>query len=77
MSVPSSADVLVVPFLPRSIDVWALDDMAHLVDEARSVRDGLRALAVLSMADPAGADNAAAAHLDFHVNARVLHWQIV
>lgn len=56
------ADVLVVPFLPRSIDVWALDDMAHLVDEARSVRDGLRALAVLSMADPSGADNAAAAH---------------
>lgn len=46
------SDVLLVPFAPRSYDVWALDDMATLVDEARSVRDGLRALAVLNMADP-------------------------
>ncbi len=37
------SDVLIVPFAPRSYDVWALDDMAALVDEARSVRDGLRA----------------------------------
>jgi chromosome partitioning protein len=46
------ADVLVVPFAPRSYDVWALDDMAALVDEARSVRDGLRAFAVMNQADP-------------------------
>lgn len=46
------SDVLLVPFAPRSYDVWALDDMAALVDEARSVRDGLHALAVLNMADP-------------------------
>lgn len=46
------SDVLLVPFAPRSYDVWALDDMAALVDEARSVRDGLRAYAVLNLADP-------------------------
>jgi len=46
------SDVLVVPFAPRSYDVWALEDMAALVDEARSVRDGLRAYAVLNLADP-------------------------
>ncbi len=46
------ADVLVVPFAPRSYDVWALDDMAALVEEARSVRDGLRAFAVMNLADP-------------------------
>jgi chromosome partitioning protein len=46
------SDVLLVPFQPRSYDVWALDDIAALVDEARSVRDGLRALAVLNCADP-------------------------
>jgi chromosome partitioning protein len=45
------ADVLVVPFQPRSYDVWALDHMASLVEEARSVRDGLRAYAVLNCAD--------------------------
>lgn len=57
------ADVLIVPFAPRSYDVWALDDMAALVEEARSVRDGLRALAVMNMADPGehSADNADAA----------------
>ena len=46
------SDVLLVPFQPRSYDVWALNDMAALVDEARSVRDGLRCFAVLNCADP-------------------------
>ncbi|CRL46896.1 Chromosome partitioning protein ParA (plasmid) [Sodalis glossinidius str. 'morsitans'] len=46
------ADTLLVPFAPRSYDVWALDDMAELVDDARSVRDGLRAFAVMNQADP-------------------------
>lgn len=57
------SDVLLVPFAPRSYDVWALDDMAALVDEARSVRDGLRAFAVLNLADPGqnASDNADAA----------------
>lgn len=57
------SDVLLVPFAPRSYDVWALEDMAKLVDEARSVRDGLRAVAVLNLADPGNqsTDNAEAA----------------
>lgn len=57
------SDVLLVPFAPRSYDVWALDDMAALIDEARSVRDGLIAIAVMNQADPvaASADNAEAA----------------
>ena len=46
------SDVLIVPFQPRSYDVWALDDMAKLIDEAHSVRDGLRVYAVLNCADP-------------------------
>ena len=52
------SDVLVVPFAPRSLDVWALADICSLVDEARAVRDGLRCLAVLNGADTAGQDNA-------------------
>lgn len=57
------ADTLLVPFAPRSYDVWALDDMATLIDEARSVRDGLRAVAVMNQADPGdhSTDNAEAA----------------
>lgn len=57
------SDVLLVPFQPRSYDVWALNDIAALVDEARSVRDGLRVVAMLNCADPGdvSADNADAA----------------
>ena len=51
------SDVLLVPFQPRSYDVWALNDIAALVDEARSVRDGLRAVAVLNCADPGETSN--------------------
>ena len=57
------SDVLLVPFQPRSYDVWALNDIAALVDEARSVRDGLRVYAVLNCADPGttSTDNSEAA----------------
>lgn len=57
------SDVLLVPFAPRSYDVWALDDMAKLIDDARSTRDGLRCFAVMNLADPGekSTDNAEAA----------------
>jgi chromosome partitioning protein len=51
------SDVLVIPFAPRSLDVWALTDICTLIDEARSVRDGLQCFAVLNGADPSGHDN--------------------
>lgn len=54
-------DVLIVPFQPRSYDVWALGDIAELVKEANSVRDGLKVYAMLNCADPAGSDNREAA----------------
>lgn len=56
-------DVLVIPFAPRSYDVWALEDILALVDEARSMRDDLRVVAMLNMADPGerSTDNAEAA----------------
>jgi chromosome partitioning protein len=64
----SLSDLLIIPFLPRSVDVWALADIAALVVEANAVRDGLRSYAVLNAADP-GASNdnaeAAAALADF------------
>ena len=54
-------DIVVIPFQPRSYDVWALSDIAQLVREAQEIRDGLQAYAVLNFADPAGSDNRAAA----------------
>ena len=57
------SDVLLVPFAPRSYDVWALEDMAVLINDAQSVRDGLRCFAVMNQADPGekSTDNAEAA----------------
>ena len=55
------SDLVLVPFQPRSIDVWAVADIAALIEEARAMRDGLQALAVLNMADTAGTDNEDAA----------------
>jgi chromosome partitioning protein len=61
------SDLVLVPFQPRSIDVWAVADIAALIEEARAVRDGLQAFGVLNMADTAGSDNedAAAALADY------------
>lgn len=50
------SDILLIPFLPRSFDVWALNDVSSLLSEARAVND-IQALAVLNSADPAGSDN--------------------
>jgi chromosome partitioning protein len=56
------SDAVLIPYPPRTMDVWALEDIAKLVEEARAVRDGLTALAVLNIADPGvSADNTEAA----------------
>lgn len=57
------SDVLLVPFAPRSLDVWALGDISALIAEVRALRPGLRALAVLNNADTGShqQDNADAA----------------
>jgi chromosome partitioning protein len=51
------ADTLLIPVQPRSFDVWALDQVAVLVAEAREINEGLRAVAILNGADPQGGDN--------------------
>ena len=55
------SDVVVIPFQPRSFDVWGVGDMAEIAKEALSMRDGLRLYAVLTGADATGRANAEAA----------------
>ena len=55
------SNVVVVPFAPRSLDVWALTQIDSLIDEVRVARVDLRVLAVLNNADPQGQDNEEAA----------------
>ena len=56
-------DALLVPIVPRSLDVWALDDMVSLIEETAALRGDFAALAVLNLADPRGRDNEIAAEL--------------
>jgi chromosome partitioning protein len=53
----SITDALIIPFAPRSLDVWALSDMSHLIEEARGVRGDFPVYAVLNNADTSGQDN--------------------
>ena len=51
------SDRLLIPFVPRSFDVWTLSSVADLVDEIRTVNPDLQALVFLNRADPRGSDN--------------------
>lgn len=55
------ADTFLIPVQPRTFDIWALDQMAELVKEAREINPDLRALSVLNAADSRGRDNEEAA----------------
>jgi chromosome partitioning protein len=56
------SDTALVPFQPRSFDLWTLEKIISLLTEAKEYRDApLRALSLLNCADPQGADNAQAA----------------
>src|SRR5215207_4558527 len=51
------ASILLVPFVPRSFDVWTLEKVAALVGEMRAANPALDAYAFLNRADPRGQDN--------------------
>lgn len=55
------ADVLVIPVLPATFDVWSLDPLQELIQEVRGINSGLLAMAVLNAADAFGKDNEEAA----------------
>jgi chromosome partitioning protein len=51
------SDMVVIPFQPRSLDLWALQGMNELVAEVRALGRPLKALTFLNMADIQGNDN--------------------
>lgn len=51
------ANVLMVPFVPRSLDVWTIEKVEELVEEIRAVNPDLRAYSFLNRADSIGAEN--------------------
>lgn len=59
------SDALLMPVAPRNFELWAVEDMAELVDEVRDINPGLKAWAFLNMAESSllSADNRVAIEL--------------
>jgi chromosome partitioning protein len=59
----SVANVLLVPFVPRSFDVWTLEKVGNLVTEIKTINPDLTAYTFINRADPKGQDNDDAAEV--------------
>lgn len=55
------SDVLLVPFVPRSFDVWTIEKVGELVEEMRAANPSLKAFTFINRADSRGTDNEDAA----------------
>ena len=55
------ADMLIVPVLPATFDMWSLEPLDDLIQEAKEINGDLKVLALLNAADAQGRDNAEAA----------------
>lgn len=53
--------MLLVPFVPRSFDIWTIEKVAELIKEIQPVNPKLKGFTFLNRADAAGPDNADAA----------------
>ena len=53
---PTVSDMLLIPTQPRSLDLWAAEQMIELTTEARAVNQLLRVALVINVADAQGSD---------------------
>lgn len=51
------SDILLVPFVPRSFDLWTIEKVSALVAEIKEVNPNLKAYSFLSRGDHVGHDN--------------------
>jgi chromosome partitioning protein len=52
------SDYYIVPFIPRSFDMWTLESVVKLIGEMQPANESLRSFAVLNKTDSKGSDNA-------------------
>lgn len=53
----SVSDICVIPFKPRSLDIWTLGDVKALIAEMRPANPQLKVFAMINQADSKGSDN--------------------
>jgi chromosome partitioning protein len=51
------ADVFLIPFKPRSLDIWTIGSVKNMVSEIVSVNPNLKCLSVINQGDSRGTDN--------------------
>lgn len=51
------ADLLLIPFVPRSFDIWTIERVGALVSEMTPANPTLQAYSFINRADPRGQDN--------------------
>lgn len=51
------ANILLIPFIPRSFDIWTLERVSNLVEEMAIANSGLKPYVFLNRTDPRGQDN--------------------
>jgi len=51
------ANMCLIPFKPKSFDMWTLGAVKTLMGEMMAVNTGLKAFTVINQADPRGSDN--------------------
>lgn len=51
------ADIFVIPFKPRSLDIWTIGSVKSMISEIKTINPDLLSLAVINQADAQGADN--------------------
>lgn len=53
----SIADIFLIPFKPRSLDIWTLGDVKALITEMKPANPKLKVFAMINQADSTGSDN--------------------
>lgn len=51
------ADCYVIPFKPRSVDIWTVGKVLDIVQEIKTINPDLKVIVCINQADPKGIDN--------------------
>jgi len=51
------ADILLLPFAPKSFDVWTIDKVCELIHEVQTINENLKSIAFINMGFLQGKDN--------------------
>jgi len=51
------SDIYLVPFQPRSLDIWTLGQVKTIISSAKEINPNLKSFALINLGDAIGADN--------------------